>query len=68
MTEQNEITLPAEGLTTSKVAAAYLNISESMWNKLRKNGQVKEPVRLGVSVRWEVSYLRELATNGIPAA
>ena len=68
MTEQIETILPADGLTTSKVAAAYLDISESMWNKLRKNGRIKPPIKIGASARWDVAYVRELGTIGIPAA
>ena len=63
--ETTEITLPAEGLTDAKTFAAYLKISPSMFSKLRQNGVVDEPVRIGVSVRWPVDYVREIAVNGL---
>lgn len=64
-TKNNEITLPASGLTDAKTFAAYLKISPSMFNKLRQNGAIKEPVRIGVSCRWDVDFVRKVAATGL---
>lgn len=64
-TKTEEIALPAEGLTSAKTFAAYLEISPSMLTKLRKAGAIKEPVKIGASARWSVDYIRELAVTGV---
>ena len=65
MSETSEVILPNAGLTDAKTFAAYLKISPSMFNKLRQNGVIKEPVRIGVSVRWDVDFVREVAKTGL---
>ena len=61
----NTVTLPAEGLVDAKTIAAYLNISPSMITKLRKQGVIKPPVKIGASSRWDVDYLRSIAKTGL---
>lgn len=67
MSEFEEVTLPAEGLVSSKVITKYLDISPSMWQKLLKAGRVKPATKIGTSSRWCVDYVRKLASEGISA-
>jgi len=67
MSKIKEITPTTEGLVNAKVITWHLDISPSMWQKLIKAGRVKPATKIGVSSRWDVSYIRQLAAEGIPA-
>lgn len=67
MPENNEITLPVDGLVDTKAIIKYLGISSSMWSKLQKSGKVQAPIKIGTSARWPAEYVRKIGNEGIPA-
>ena len=56
---------PIDGLVDAKAITAFLAISPAMLSKLRKAGAIKQPIKIGVSTRWQASYIRSLADTGI---
>ena len=70
-TEQTEVNateqtaFPIDGLVDAKSITAFLAISPAMLSKLRKHGAIKPPIKIGVSARWQASYIRSLADTGI---
>ena len=60
-----EDTLPTTGLIDAKRITAYLGISRSMWCKLQTTKVIKPPIKIGRAARWNVDYVRELASVGV---
>lgn len=57
---------PQPLLLRDKDVADILNVSRAMVHKLRGQGQLPEPVRLGRSVRWRRAELEAWIEQGCP--
>lgn len=62
---QEQTTLPAEGLVDTSTVLKYLNLSSSTWVKYLRSGKVKKPVKFGRTNRFDVGYIRQLGETGI---
>jgi len=68
MNRQKEVPRPAacDGLVNIERVAELLAVSPEHTRRLNELGSMPRPVRLGRSVRWRISDIREWIAAGCP--
>ncbi len=60
---------PYEGKVRAKQVAPFLGVGLSTFWLYVKQGRIEKPMRYGARVSvWDASYIRQLASSGIPEA
>lgn len=54
-------------LLTAKEVAALLNVSMRSFWRLKSEGAIPSPIRLGRSIRWALRTINEWIERGCPA-